>query len=123
MPSTSSKTSNSLVLNIYTSILHADGLKALRFFLSCRPDQSPFTVTLIRLTELVLTLNNFSFNSSHFLHSKGMAMGTRTGPSYACLFVGYVEQSLFRRYTGPKPHLFLRYIDDCIGAASCSHEE
>eukprot|EP00061_Rhincodon_typus_P002145 g16732.t1 len=45
------------------------------------------------------------------------------GPSYACLFVGYVEQFLFQIYTGPIPHLFLRYIDDCIGTASCSHEE
>eukprot|EP00061_Rhincodon_typus_P000185 g10828.t1 len=45
------------------------------------------------------------------------------GPSYACLFVGYVEQFLFRCYTGPIPNLFLRYIDDCIGAASCSHDE
>eukprot|EP00061_Rhincodon_typus_P006733 g27700.t1 len=45
------------------------------------------------------------------------------GPSYACLFVGYVEQSLFRSYTGPIPHLFLRYIDDRIGATLCSHEE
>eukprot|EP00061_Rhincodon_typus_P000027 g10148.t1 len=45
------------------------------------------------------------------------------GPSYACLFVGYVEQSLVRSYTGPKSHLFLRYIDDCVGTVSCSHEE
>eukprot|EP00061_Rhincodon_typus_P001678 g15430.t1 len=45
------------------------------------------------------------------------------GPSYACLFVGYVEQSLFGSYTGTIPHLFLRYIDDCISATSCSHEE
>eukprot|EP00061_Rhincodon_typus_P012213 g37804.t1 len=52
-----------------------------------------------------------------------MAMGTCMGPSYACLFVGYVKQSLFRSYTGTIPHLFLRYIDNCIGAASCSHEE
>eukprot|EP00061_Rhincodon_typus_P018995 g48413.t1 len=36
---------------------------------------------------------------------------------------GYVEQYLFRSYTGPIPHLFLCGIDDCIGAASCSHEE
>eukprot|EP00061_Rhincodon_typus_P006630 g27469.t1 len=52
-----------------------------------------------------------------------MAMGTRMGPSYACHFVGYMEQSLFRSRTGPIPHLVLRYIDDCIGAALCSHEE
>eukprot|EP00061_Rhincodon_typus_P017617 g46390.t1 len=45
------------------------------------------------------------------------------GPSYACLFVGYVEQSLFRSYIGTIPHLFLCYIDECIGTALCSHEE
>eukprot|EP00061_Rhincodon_typus_P004550 g22859.t1 len=34
-----------------------------------------------------------------------------------------MEQSLFRCYTGTIPHLFLCYIDDCIGTASWSHEE
>ncbi|MBB6707142.1 hypothetical protein H7E98_17940, partial [Proteus mirabilis] len=111
------------IQSLYTSIPHHEGLKALRFFLSRRTNQYPSTDTLLRLTELVLTLNNFSFQSSHFLQTKGVAMGTRMGPSYACLCVGYVEQSIFRSYTGPTPHLFLRYIDDCIGAASCSHEE
>eukprot|EP00061_Rhincodon_typus_P017437 g46130.t1 len=76
-----------------------------------RPNQSPSTDTLICLTKLVLTLNNFSFHSSHFLQTNGVAKGTRMGPSSACLFVGHVEQSLFRSYTGPIPHLFLRYID------------
>eukprot|EP00061_Rhincodon_typus_P014356 g41320.t1 len=50
-------------------------------------------------------------------------MGTCMGSSYACLFVGYVEQSLFRSYTGSIPHLFLCCIDDCIGAAACSKEQ
>eukprot|EP00061_Rhincodon_typus_P002996 g19033.t1 len=52
-----------------------------------------------------------------------VAMGNHMDPSYACFFIGYVEQSLFRGYTSTIPHLFLRYIDDCISAASCSHEE
>ncbi|XP_072438985.1 uncharacterized protein [Chiloscyllium punctatum] len=111
------------IQSLYTSIRHDQGLQALRFFLSRRPQQYPSTDTLIRLAELVLTLNNFSFESSHFLQTKGVAMGTRMGPSYACLFVGYVEQLIFRNYTGTTPHLFLRYIDDCIGATSCSREE
>eukprot|EP00061_Rhincodon_typus_P011477 g36520.t1 len=34
-----------------------------------------------------------------------------------------MEQSLFRRYTGTIPHLFLHYINDCISTTSCSHEE
>eukprot|EP00061_Rhincodon_typus_P002984 g18994.t1 len=107
----------------YTCIPHADGLKALRCFLSRRPNHSPSTDTLIHLAELVLIFNNFSFNSSHFLQTKGVAMGTRMGPSCACLFVGYVEQSFFQSYTGCIPQLFLHYIDDCICTASCSHEE
>eukprot|EP00061_Rhincodon_typus_P014291 g41227.t1 len=86
-------------------------------------NQPPSTDTLICLNKLILTLNNFSFNSSQILQTKGVAMGTHMGPSYACPFVGYMEQSLFRCYTGTLPHLFLRYIDDCIDAASCSHEE
>eukprot|EP00061_Rhincodon_typus_P006868 g27945.t1 len=45
------------------------------------------------------------------------------GPSYACLFVGHVEQSLFPCYTGTISHLFLCYIDDSISAASCSYKE
>eukprot|EP00061_Rhincodon_typus_P001141 g13852.t1 len=112
--------------SLYTCIPHADGLKALHFFLSHRTDQSPSTNPLIKpkpLTELVLNLNNFSFNSSHFLQTKGVATGTHMGPNYACLFVGYVEQSVFRSYTGTISHLFLRNIDDCISTASCSHEE
>eukprot|EP00061_Rhincodon_typus_P002948 g18883.t1 len=89
------------------------------------PQAQPVLSTdiLIRLTKLVLTLNNVSFNSSNFLQIKGMAMRTHMGPSYACLFIGYVEQSLFCCYTSANPHLVLRYIDDCIGAASCSHEK
>eukprot|EP00061_Rhincodon_typus_P013962 g40677.t1 len=54
---------------------------------------------------------------------KGIAIGTRIGPSYACLFVGFMEQALFYNYTSTILHLFLCHIDDCIGAALCSHEE
>eukprot|EP00061_Rhincodon_typus_P013287 g39570.t1 len=55
--------------------------------------------------------------------AKRVAMGTHMGPSCACLFVRYVEQSLFSCYTGTIRHLVLRYLDDCIGTALCSHEE
>eukprot|EP00061_Rhincodon_typus_P016646 g44972.t1 len=52
-----------------------------------------------------------------------VAMGTRMGPSYAGLFMGYVEHSLFQSHSGPHPRLFLQYIDDIIGVASWSHLE
>ena len=50
-------------------------------------------------------------------------MGTKTGPSYANLFVGYIEHKFFNQYNGPKPELYLRYIDDCVGATSSTRKE
>eukprot|EP00061_Rhincodon_typus_P006321 g26853.t1 len=48
-----------------------DGLRALRFFLQQMPELYPTTTTLLRLAELVLTLNNFSFNSLIYFRSGG----------------------------------------------------
>ena len=50
-------------------------------------------------------------------------MGTKMGPSYANLFVGYIEHQFFNQYNGPKPELYRRYIDDCIGATSSTRED
>ena len=38
------------------------------------------------------------------------------GPSYSNLFVGYVEQQIFKQYTGTIPDFFGR----CLGTASCT---
>ena len=45
------------------------------------------------------------------------------GPSYANLFVGFIEQQFFDKFDGTKPELYRRYIDDCFGATSCSRQE
>ena len=37
-------------------------------------------------------------------------MGTKTGPNYANLFVGYVEEQIFNRFNGTKPELFGWYV-------------
>ena len=50
-------------------------------------------------------------------------MGTKMGPNYANLFVDYVEEQIFNQFNGPRPELFGRYIDDCLGATSCTKEE
>ena len=42
----------------------------------------PSTTTLIRLAELVLTLNNFSFDGEDYQQISGVAMETKMGPSY-----------------------------------------
>ena len=50
-------------------------------------------------------------------------MGSRLGPNYACLFMGHIEEQIFAQYTGTKPALYKRYIDDIAGATSGSREE
>ena len=50
-------------------------------------------------------------------------MGTKMGPIYANLFVGYIENLIFQQYTGPKPEFFGRFIDDWIGATFCCRDD
>ena len=50
-------------------------------------------------------------------------MVTKMGPSYANLFVGFIEHKIFNQSNGPKPKLYGRYIDNCIGASSSSKAE
>ena len=110
-------------MSLYTVIPHHDGSRALKFFLDKRPTQEPSTSVLVRLAELVLTLNNFSFDGEHYQQISGVAMGTKMGPNYANLFVGFVEKQIFEQYTDPIPDYLGRYIDDRVGTASCSRGE
>eukprot|EP00745_Piridium_sociabile_P026209 TRINITY_DN4169_c0_g1_i13.p2 TRINITY_DN4169_c0_g1~~TRINITY_DN4169_c0_g1_i13.p2 ORF type:complete len:127 (+),score=21.01 TRINITY_DN4169_c0_g1_i13:1655-2035(+) len=45
-------------------------------------------------------------------------MGTKMGPSFACLFVGYIEEKAISQYSGPIPSFYRRFIDDCLGATT-----
>ena len=44
-------------------------------------------------------------------------MGTKMGPSIACLSMGYFEELLFSQFDGNCPICYKRYIDDIVGAA------
>ena len=85
--------------------------------------KEPSTAALTRLAELVLTLNAFSFNSDHYRQVSDVAMGSKMGPNYACLFVGFVEDQRLNQYSGFIPQLYRRYIDDVVGAAYCARED
>ncbi|BFZ15785.1 hypothetical protein BsWGS_18824 [Bradybaena similaris] len=111
------------VCSLYTSIPHSDGLNALQFFLDRRVCPSVSTSTLLRLTELVLTLNSFEFNGEYFDQISGVAMGTKMGPSYACLFMGHLEHLVWQSYGGRLPEVYGRYIDDGVGITQMSLDE
>ena len=60
---------------------------------------------------MILTMNNFTFNDSHYLQIHGTAMATKMAPSFANLFLGLFEKNALRNAPF-QPHTSLRYIDD-----------
>ena len=92
------------ITSLYTIIPNCEGRLALKHFFDLRNVKEPNSETLLRLAELVLTLNCFSFAGSYYKQINGVAMGTKMGPSYANLFVGYIEHQFFNQYNGPKPY-------------------
>ena len=111
------------ITSLYTVIPNNEGLQALKLhFFNQRPIKKPSSESLLRLAELVLTLSCFSFGDNYYKQINGVAMGTKMVPSYANLFVGFIESNFFSNYHGPKPDLYKRYIDDC-GDTSYSKEE
>ena len=49
-------------------------------------------------------------------------MGTKMGPSYAFLFVGYVEKKMLRTYVGTKSIMHRKYIDGFIGISTSTNK-
>ena len=53
----------------------------------------------------------------------GVAMGSKMGPNYACLFVAFVEDQMLNQCCGFIPQLYQRYIDDVVGTSYCARED
>ena len=69
------------ISSLFTVISNSEGLQALRnFFDQCAVTESS-SETLLRLGELVLTLNCFSFAGNYYKQINGVAMGTKMGPT------------------------------------------
>jgi len=109
------------IKSLYTVIPNDCELQALSHFFDQRSNKEPPTHTLIRVAKLVLTLNAFSFNGEYYRQIGGVAMGSKMGPSCACLYVE--EEQIRARCTGfvPQPHK--RYTDDVVGCAYCRRHD
>ena len=86
-------------------------MEGCRYFLS-RGGRSINVVEIImKFIGLILNCNIFGFGNAHYLQKCGTAMGTKMAPSYANLFMGFVEKDLLARCS-KKPLVWFRYIDD-----------
>ena len=111
------------IKSLYTVTPNDKALRALKYFLDKREVLDPPTHTLLHMAELAFTLNSFVFNGEHYKQIGGVAMGSKLSLNYACLFVGFVEEKMLRDYTGIKPDLYKRYMDDVVGAASYTEDD
>ena len=70
----------------------------------------------------ILNNNTFHFDDNYYLQKCGTAMGTKMAPTYATLFMGYLEEKFYteieKRFDANVRLYFennwLRYLDDCF---------
>ena len=56
--------------------------------------QTVATKVITTFLAIIVTLNNFIFNSTNYLQTKACAMGTICAPSYANIFMDHFEKKL-----------------------------
>ena len=84
------------IKSLYTSIPHDLGLKAMKYWIEkCRNlIDSRFTNEFIlEAVEFLLKNNNCKFGSELYNQIKGTAMGASFAAPYACLTIGYLEET------------------------------
>ena len=97
------------VRSLYTNIPNKEGIEAVETILKRRNIGTRIISTFLRL---VLTLNNFVFNSQNYLQIKGCSMGTKCAPSYANIFMGMFEERYIYPLIEKISNFYLRFIDD-----------
>ena len=99
------------VVGLYPSIPHNDGLAILEKQLDKVPQKKLPTSEIVKLAEFVLKNNFFEFNGDIVHQVSGTAIGTKFAPSYACIFMDFIENQ-FLEGESSQPWVWLRYIDD-----------
>ena len=88
------------VENLYTYTPHDFGLDAIKCWLDNYPTEilTGISQTFILMAfDFILKNNTFQFNDKYYRQQKGTAMGTKFGPSYAKLVLGYLEEILYQK--------------------------
>ena len=115
------------VISLYTSIPHDLGLRAIEYWLDKYPEMIPerFSKDLIlEFVKFVLKNNYCEFDKQMWHQLAGTAMGADFASPYACLTIGYLEETILFPILLPAnftsdlcdviTEQFYRYVDDGI---------
>ena len=97
---------------LYINIPNSESIAAVKRAYDKYKKKTVPTKVLATFLGLILTLNNFIFNSKLYLQIKGCAMGTICAPVYANIFMVYFEEKFIYPLIDAKTLLYLRFIDD-----------
>ena len=102
-------------VGLYLHMPYEEGLEILKSFLDKSEDQSVSSKNLCRKAKIILKHDYFELRSDRYHQLLATAIGTRFVPNYANIFMGGLEENLFKKLKF-KSHLWLRYLDDvfCI---------
>lgn len=117
------------VVGLYGNIPQNEAISTMSAMLDTRSPSLKKTVPtsfLVQLLTLVLTLNIFTFDGKLFQQLLGVAMGTRSAPSIANIFMGSIEKQILMQAPGVNfifKKFWRRFIDDIFLIWTGSEEQ
>ena len=105
------------LVSMYTRIPLDEGIAAFKVALDKLTDKTVPTEFILKLLRMVMEQNIFMFNNQAWLQLLGTSMGSRVSPTYACLFMSLLEESMLEncpQHLKQYLYLWLRYIDDYL---------
>ena len=99
------------VNSLYTNIPHSDGVEACRLFLTINTTDQTLINDIPTLVDFILKHNLFVFDDEQYLQINGTAIGAKMAPTYANIFMHYIENTFLSSFN-LKPTAYFRYIDD-----------
>ena len=98
--------------SLYTNIPNNERIKAVRKAYDKHPSKTVETKEIVTFFSLILTLNNFVFNSLNYLQIIRYPMGTICASVYANIFMAQFEKQYIHIYIKNISIPSLQYIDD-----------
>ncbi|XP_071476499.1 uncharacterized protein [Diadema antillarum] len=101
---------------LFTSIPPAEAIQVVKKNLendSQLKDRTKLSVDqIVESVSVCLNTTYFSFQDQHYIQKHGCAMGSPISPIVANLYMQDFETVALKSYTGSKPRVWLRYVDD-----------
>ena len=111
------------IKTLYTNIPNNEGIAAMKRKRDNYTKKTVATKVITTFLALILTLNNFIFNSKFYLRIKGYAMGTICAPACANIFMPEFEGRYIYPLIKNKSSSCLRFIDEVFMVWTKSEKE